>query len=1524
MAGPFDSYVEPGVYTKTESETQTTPPPAGLQIPVFIGTGKETLRRTDYELVRGSSSNVDQLITEEDVSDRFVVDDTNPDDLQLGTLDGQTNQFKVQNLPIVRGDGNGRTSNRPQDVSVTVNGTEVAVESVDGSEGLITLQVPPAVDSTVLVTYHFNRTDTLTTDDLSDQVSDHTALLQGDEPESYSITQGVNDLFRFAVDGDIYEVVLQSGNNRTANQIVQDIQSLSITGLNTSVDENNQGENRVQLESNGSLRILDGTANSVLGFVQGESTDRNREFYTFDGPIVDGTNGGIVTNNTSDVTVEVDGNQVDVNLVDGSNSRVVLDQAPPVGSTVTITYHFNSFQDTFDYLPDSNIRSVDRVGVAPGRNDYSQGSDYIIRDGRILWGTAIDVVPGITTPGSEPFDDDNEISASLRGDQIFFEQVSRFNDLGINSDQEDIREIALGRIPTEGDGRDIPTSDTSKVHIYHGDSLSQARSRGEVEIRRIDPEDRRVVVEDPIPAQDQIFATYFYNRLRDDIYTVTKQNSGGVTIESDLRGASLYNVRFGTSSATDSIQWPSGVQTEPDAFVQNATNGVDETVTVSFTTTDEGQAAPINNRIDPYDIFPNQSDHFAFNDSDNGVTSDSIDPVDLNQSAFGVIVSDPFSSGSSFNPTVGTDANFEFEHQGTDYSVDLTTASGSTISDIVEPIWRAVPNETEVQGSTTEDFDLSTTQDFDIDVNGTNVQSTITGTASDSASDVESTLETELSNQGLTVGDITDPANDVDVIANSDGTVSIVAAEELTINDASSQPNDPLEATLGWDTGTLPNDDSVGTYTLGNTLENTKIARTWEGSAREYILLRTRDTAANPAQADDYQIRTLTGNANGLLGFDDFQNAFAAESAVNKGATVVSDTITGTDITNLAAEQEDFVVFVDGTEFTVSGSSFSGVTTLSGAATVIDTALGSSGTAVEEPSGASTPGNIRITSATVDDTSSVEIGDGPSNAYLAFDEGQSGGQRKASASEITAVLNNESAAWADNSTGSTDLSALTSSGEVLNAAYVESIDEEGYGDYIELRSFGVGDDVDITVDEPSTDSVLNDTGIGFTVSSTNSNGSSGTGVVGQTYVDDNTTLTFTVREPSDGDYQNGDSFTLIVESDMNVGPSIPNKSIPGVNMTVSNIGAIPTDDSAEIQTFDKSGDEPDIGDFYYITYDYLKDDFSSRLFTQFGDIQDEYGELATNNPLTLASYLASLNGAQVIATKQVETPSGSSQATQQAYFDAIEDLNAPIQSGISPDIIVPLTTDEQVQARAVQNAEIQSSQRFGNERRVILGMPSGALPEDARQRAESFDSFRAVLVYPDSAVITLTDSLGNETSQVVDGRYIAAAMAGSAVSPAFDVASPWTNRDLVGFDRLVRDLNDIERNRLATSGVTVLEEEETTLSVRQGLTTNTDNVFTKTPSVVAIRDFVQQQTRAALDQFIGLKNLRGRAQDIEAKVNGLLKSLVESDIIVDFTAVSATPDQQDPTQINVKALYSPVFPVLYIPVEFTLTSSSVQ
>jgi len=168
---PGRNYAPPGTYTSTSFEHPLAGAIESLRLPVFIGEGDEDLYQNNLAVVRGSSATVDQQITLEDETGRAVVSTSQTGVVTLGAWDGVITKFQVRNSPIVTGDGTGTTSTNRSSVSVTINGSPIVVLSVTGSTGIVELAQAPDPGDTVRCTYFFNRTDTLTTDDVSDQVS---------------------------------------------------------------------------------------------------------------------------------------------------------------------------------------------------------------------------------------------------------------------------------------------------------------------------------------------------------------------------------------------------------------------------------------------------------------------------------------------------------------------------------------------------------------------------------------------------------------------------------------------------------------------------------------------------------------------------------------------------------------------------------------------------------------------------------------------------------------------------------------------------------------------------------------------------------------------------------------------------------------------------------------------------------------------------------------------------------------------------------------------------------------------------------------------------------------------------------------------------------------------------------------------------------------------------------------------------------------------------------------------------------
>jgi hypothetical protein len=343
-----------------------------------------------------------------------------------------------------------------------------------------------------------------------------------------------------------------------------------------------------------------------------------------------------------------------------------------------------------------------------------------------------------------------------------------------------------------------------------------------------------------------------------------------------------------------------------------------------------------------------------------------------------------------------------------------------------------------------------------------------------------------------------------------------------------------------------------------------------------------------------------------------------------------------------------------------------------------------------------------------------------------------------------------------------------------------------------------------------------------------------------------------------------------------------------------------------------------VGDFYFISYRFLKQDFSTQIFQQTKTIEANFGAISPENRVSLASYLAITNGAVLVGVTQVRKQPNSAQASDQAFIAAIQGLATPLPGNVRPDIIVPLSSSTAVYSYLTSHCEIQSSIRNQAERMGFIGFASGTSPSNAQTIAKSLNSNRILAFYPDSAVITLDDAVGQSYESLVDGTFFAAAVAGSSSSPAIDVATPYTRRRIQGFTRIPRTMDPVEANQTAMAGITLLEGLQPLVRIRQGLTTNMSTIMTRLPTITQIADFVQQQSRGALDAFVGTKFLSSRTNEVAVSMTALMKGFVQSEIIAAFTGISASVSPDDPTVLLFSAYYQPVFPLLYLVLNFNL------
>jgi hypothetical protein len=437
------------------------------------------------------------------------------------------------------------------------------------------------------------------------------------------------------------------------------------------------------------------------------------------------------------------------------------------------------------------------------------------------------------------------------------------------------------------------------------------------------------------------------------------------------------------------------------------------------------------------------------------------------------------------------------------------------------------------------------------------------------------------------------------------------------------------------------------------------------------------------------------------------------------------------------------------------------------------------------------------------------------------------------------------------------------------------------------------------------------------------------GYLGQTYIDPTTQFRITLDDatfsPSAGStliYDIGNASTTVASDkyDIDVDTNIL-KMIPGVNITVATTDGGAIDNSSNtviINTYNKSGNEPAVGDYYYVTFDKARLDYTARFLTNMRDVKKFYGPLTINNSVVVAANLAFLNGAQAVAIKQVQRVAGGTDASVQDYIDAIDEFNAPMSNGTRPSLMQPLSTNPQIHSYLKTSNAIQSSIRYRNERTSIIGFAQGTKPDDVINAVSSLGTEKLTAIYPDSAVVELEDTFGNSVEYLVDGSMIAAALAGRDVSPVNDIATSLTNKTITGIKRLSRRLDGVTAAQVANAGCTVLQEETPVIRILMYLTTDMSDVLTRNPRVVEVKHYVQQGMRRVLRKYIGNKNLPRLIPQVRDTVNSYFRGLQDAEIISAYQKCVVEVNDQDPSTLDVEIFYSPVLPLNWIVVTLNL------
>jgi hypothetical protein len=483
-----------------------------------------------------------------------------------------------------------------------------------------------------------------------------------------------------------------------------------------------------------------------------------------------------------------------------------------------------------------------------------------------------------------------------------------------------------------------------------------------------------------------------------------------------------------------------------------------------------------------------------------------------------------------------------------------------------------------------------------------------------------------------------------------------------------------------------------------------------------------------------------------------------------------------------------------------------------------------------------------------------------------------------------------------------------------------------------------------------TDAVTTPVSHSYTVtSSLGAQGSSGKGYLDQTYIDARTLFRVTIVNPSDHasygvlsipagyNFAPGDTLTYVVTNTLatavrttgnpGVFPAQANNqvAIPGLLSKVISTYGSTTGDTVLVETVRLSGNNPSIGQFYYVTFTVNKTaaDYGIKIYTNPIDAYNAYGTPSTINRLSLGIQFMVQNGVQTFGAIQVPVQPGTIQASAPDYIAAIQTLTTNLPGTTrKADVVVPLSTDPSVHQFLSQQLTTLATLRYKGEGIGFVGYDQFQTPSTMRANARSLSNKRMLAIGNPAAGVLITDqSTGVSIEYLVSGEFMAAAMAGLSCNPANDVATSLTNQNLVGFSRLLITYDDPTMDAMAADGLIDLLNNNGALKIRHYKSTDPSSPLTSEPTTTTISDYVSQVFRSDLAQFIGRKLVDSLVTDIQVVCNARLTSLVNQQIITAYQNLTVVEDPVDPTQVDVTVTFKPIFSLLYVLVTFTVVTN---
>lgn len=366
--------------------------------------------------------------------------------------------------------------------------------------------------------------------------------------------------------------------------------------------------------------------------------------------------------------------------------------------------------------------------------------------------------------------------------------------------------------------------------------------------------------------------------------------------------------------------------------------------------------------------------------------------------------------------------------------------------------------------------------------------------------------------------------------------------------------------------------------------------------------------------------------------------------------------------------------------------------------------------------------------------------------------------------------------------------------------------------------------------------------------------------------------------------------------------------------------------------------EPAGGETYIVDYVRNKTnaDYNAlRLFSslegyaQFGSPHTLDAGATVTNELAAAVDIGFRAGAPEIIAVQINPADGT---IAQQYAEALK----KVEEDDNIYYIVVMNTDPLVRTEVLNHVSRMSVSEESKYRVAYVAAPSSTTVDGYVAMATSIRSQllpdqtsvgeRIRIVAPPSCVVDVAGPDNNSTfTSVVPGYFCSAALAARESSRSAAVTmtdAPVTGvRGLRFTNNTTNKYRKIDMNRLGGAGVTVLviDDNTSTVTVRDARTADPTSVVSSDPSAVAVKDFTAYTVAKTL--VTKYKNARASNSTLKAittDLNGVLTSLTDptNGVLLGYSDAAVQRDPQDPRRIIVSYKISPVLSIREISVRY--------